>query len=283
MAIVTLTTDFGLADGYVGIMHGVIRGICPDIAVVDLSHQVAPQDVEGAAYLLYTAYTYFPADTVHCTVVDPGVGTSRRAIAAQTPQGCFVAPDNGVLSYVLAREPMTAAVSLTNPRFHLSSVSQTFHGRDIFGPVAAHLACGVPLIDLGESATQLVTFPVPGILVRPGDALGGQVIHVDRFGNLVTSIGRLHWRGNDLSVQPAFSIAGEGKFKSLFSASRARVRVADRCIKGIRPTYGDAPAGEFLALVGSFGHLEIAVAGGSAAQALHLGVGAEVILEVKGR
>lgn len=283
--IVTLTTDFGLADGYAGIMHGVIRGICSGVVVADLSHQVAPQDVRGAAYLLYAAYPYFPADTVHCVVVDPGVGTSRRAIAVETPRGRFVAPDNGVLSYVLAREAVTAAVSLTNPRYHLSRVSHTFHGRDVFAPVAAHLACGISLPDLGESLARLVTFTVPGVSVRPGGALGGQVIHVDHFGNLVTSIGQLLWRGDDLLLQPAFSVVGDqgSEQESLpFPASQAQVHIGDQRIEGIRPTYGDAPAGELLALVGSVGHLEIAVAGGNAAQALGIGVGAGVFLEVKG-
>jgi len=286
MGIVTLTTDFGLADGYTGIMHGVMRGICPSAGVVDLTHQVSPQDVRGAAFLLYAAYPYFPADTVHCVVVDPGVGTSRRAIAVETPHGCFVAPDNGVLSYVLAREPLIATVSLTNPRYHLFPVSRTFHGRDVFAPVAAHLACGVSLADVGESMAQLVTFPVPGISVRPDGAMRGLVIHVDRFGNLITSIGRLLWRGDDLSVQPAFSIAGGRGTRlriSPFPAGEARVYVGSRCIGGIQPTYGNAPAGEPLALVGSVGHLEIAVAGGSAAQVLDAGVGAEVILEARGQ
>lgn len=283
MGIVTLTTDFGLTNGYVGIVHGVIRGICPDAVVIDLSHQVVPQDVRGAAYLLYTAYLYFPADTVHCVVVDPGVGTSRRAVAVETLQGRYVAPDNGVLSYVLAREPVTAAVSLTNRCYHLSRVSRTFHGRDIFAPVAAHLARGVPLADLGESVTQLVTFPVPGISVRPDGVLGGRVIHVDRFGNLITSIGRLLWIGDNLALQPAFPIAGAEGCEwgsSPFPAAEARVCAAGRRIEGVRPAYGDVPDGEYLALVGSVEHLEIAVAGGNAARALGIGVGAEVTLEV---
>ena len=286
MGIVTLTTDFGLADGYVGIMHGVMHSICPNLTVVDLSHQAAPQDVRGAAYLLYAAYSYFPAGTVHCVVVDPGVGTLRQAIAVETSERHFVAPDNGVLSYVLAREHLTAAVSLTNPRHHLRHVSRTFHGRDIFAPVAAHLACGVALADLGEPVSQLVTFPVPGLSVQSGSALAGQVIHVDRFGNLITSIGRLLWHGDKLSLQPALLAPGKGAQASLppsFVASEVRVYVGSQCIQGIRPTYGDATAGEVLALIGSIGHLEIAVAGGSAAQALGLGVGTEVRLEVARR
>lgn len=286
MSIVTLMTDFGLADGYAGIMHGVIRNICADVAIVDLTHQVSRQDVRGAAYLLYAACPYFPADTVHCAVVDPGVGTARRAVAVETPHGHFVAPDNGVLSYVLARESVTAAVSLTDPHYHLSPVSRTFHGRDVFAPVAAHLACGVPLTALGESVARLVTFPVPGVSVRPDGALRGQVVHVDRFGNLVTSIGRLLWRDDELLLQPAFSRPrgerGE-PWSLIFAASEAEVHVGGRRIEGIQPTYGAAPPGELLALVGSADHLEIAVAGGSATEALGVGVGEEVILEVKGR
>lgn len=286
MGIVTLTTDFGLADGYAGIMHGVIRGICPDAAIVDLTHQVPPQDVRSAAYLLYAAYAYFPDDTVHCVVVDPGVGTARRAVAVRTPRGCFVAPDNGVLSYVLARESVTAAVSLTDSRFHLSPVSRTFHGRDVFAPVAAHLACGLPLADLGASIAGLVTFPVPGISTLAADSMGGQIIHVDRFGNLITSIGRLLWRGDELLVQPAFPSSGSevgDSWPSVFLARQARVCIGSRCIEGIQPTYGVAPPGKLLALIGSAEHLEIAVAGGSAAQTLGVGVGDEVLLEVKRR
>lgn len=286
MSIVTLTTDFGLADGYAGIMHGVIRGICPKVAIVDLAHQVPPQDVRGAAYLLYAAYAYFAADTVHCVVVDPGVGTARRALAVETPRGRFVAPDNGVLSYALACESVTAAVSLTDPRYHLSHVSHTFHGRDVFAPAAAHLACGVPLADLGEPVSGLVTWPLPGVSTPSGDTWEGQVIHVDHFGNLIASIGRLLWRGDELLVQPAFSSAAKegGEPRRLsFLAAQAQVRIAGRCIKSIRPTFGAAPPGELLALIGSAGHLEIAVAGGSAAEALDVGIGGEVILEVKGR
>ncbi len=278
MSIVTLTTDFGLADGYAGIMHGVIRGICPGVAIVDLTHQVAPQDVQSAAYVVYAAYPYFPAGTVHCIVVDPGVGTARRAVAVETPCGCFVAPDNGVLSYVLAREAVTAAVSLTNPRYHLPHVSHTFHGRDVFAPAAAHLACGVPLAALGELVSELVTWPMPGISVLPGHALRGQVIHMDHFGNLITSIGRLSWCGAKLALSSPDREGDEP-----FPASEARVRVGDRCIEGIQSTYGNALPGELLALVGSAGHLEIAITGGSAAEILGLGTGTDVILEVKGR
>lgn len=286
MTIVTLTTDFGLTDGYAGIMHGVIRSFCRDVAIVDLSHQVSPQNVPEAAYLLYAAYPYFPTDTVHCVVVDPGVGTTRRAVAVATAQGRFVAPDNGVLSYVLACNPMTAAVNLTDSHFHLSPVSHTFHGRDIFAPVAAHLASGIPLTNLGQPISKLITIPVPHMSAPPDNTLVGKVIHVDRFGNLVTSIGRLLWRGDELLVQPAFSALreeGDGQWPLAFSASKTLVHIADQCIESIQPTYGDAPQGQLLALVGSAGHLEIAVAGGNAAEALGAGVGVEAILEIERR
>ena len=276
MSVVTLTTDFGLADGYVGIMHGVIHAICPGVAIVDLTHQVPPQDVREAAYLLYAAYSYFAPNTVHCVVVDPGVGTERRAVGVQTPQGSFIAPDNGVLSYILAHEPVLASVSLTNPRYHLSHMSYTFHGRDLFAPAAAHLAGGVPLAELGEPISGLVSFSVPGVSVLNQNSLRGQVIHVDHFGNLVTGIGRLAREGENLSFTPP---GFQHPFS--FSAGKAQVRIGGRQIVSLQMTYGAVQPGELLALIGSAGHLEVAVAGGNAAETLGIGVGAEVILEVK--
>jgi hypothetical protein len=276
MSLVTLTTDFGLADGYVGIMHGVIRTICPGVQIVDLTHQVPPQAVSTAAYLLASAYAFFPPHAVHCVVVDPGVGTARRAVAVETPQGRFVAPDNGVLSHALARETPIRAVTLTDPRYHLSPVSHTFHGRDIFAPAAAHLAGGVPLEELGDPVADLIALPLPGVQYLSEKRLRGRMIHVDRFGNLITSIGRLRWEGEKLTLGPPAPTPVS------FSAAKARVRIGDQILAGLRPTYGAAQPGELLALVGSAGHLEIAVAGGSAAERLGLGLGAEVILEIKG-
>ncbi|MFZ5916782.1 MAG: SAM hydrolase/SAM-dependent halogenase family protein [Chloroflexota bacterium] len=278
MSMVTLLTDFGLADGYAGILHGVIRSLCPGVEIVDLSHQVAPRDVPGAAYLLYTAYPFFPPDSVHAVIVDPGVGTARRAIAVTTAQGRFVAPDNGVLSYVLACEPLLAAISLTNPRYQLAQVSHTFHGRDLFAPAAAHLACGVPLHELGEPVDDPETFDLPGLQPLSRTALRGQVIYQDRFGNLISNFGRLVWQDDDLLFAPVIAGAGNG-WAAPFSARKARVSVGGRHIRSIQKTYGAVACGELLALVGSAGHLEIAVAGGSAAATLGVGIGAEVILE----
>jgi S-adenosylmethionine hydrolase len=263
VSIITLTTDFGLADGYVGTMKGVILGINPTTTIVDISHDIAPQDVREAAYTLYAAYPYFPQDTVHVVVVDPGVGSERRAIALRTPQATFVAPDNGVLSYVVARERVEEIAHLTNPRYHLSPVSRTFHGRDIFAPAAAHRARGIPLAELGEPLTEIITFPLPRPQVHSDGTIVGQVIHVDRFGNLITSI-----MSNDLAHHP---LLREGIIK-----------IKGQSIRGIAHNYAEGMSGELLALVGSSDHLEISVSGGSASQTLQAKVGDEVLLKVKG-
>ena len=256
MSLITLTTDFGLADSYVGVMKGVILGIDPTAAVVDISHDIAPQDVREAAYVIYTAYPYFPPDTVHVVVVDPGVGGQRRAIALWAAQACFVAPDNGVLSYVLAREGMGEAVSLTNSRYHRPTVSHTFHGRDIFAPVAAHLARGVPLTELGEPLTEIATFALPQPQVLPDGVVVGHVLHIDRFGNLILDV-----REGDFSL-------GEGLV----------LEVAGRHIQSLGRTFTDVPAGELVTYIGSSGHLEIALREGDVAQSLGIKRGHKILL-----
>lgn len=263
MSIITLTTDFGLADGYVGTMKGVILGIAPTVTIVDISHDIAPQDVREAAYTLYAAYPYFPQGTIHVVVVDPGVGSERRAIALQTPQAAFVAPDNGVLSYVVARENVEEIVNLTDPHYHLSPVSRTFHGRDIFAPAAAHLARGIPLAELGEPLTEIITFPLPRPQIRPDGTIVGQVIHVDRFGNLITSI-----TSKDLADHSPLR--------------ESVVKIKGQSIRGIVNTYAEVTPGKLLALIGSEGHLEISVSGGSASRTLEAKVGDEVLLKVEG-
>ncbi len=262
MSLITLTTDFGLADGYVGTMKGVILGIAPTATIVDISHHIAPQDVREAAYTLYAAAPYFPQDTIHVVVVDPGVGGERRAIALRTPQAAFVAPDNGVLSYVVEGHKVEERVNLTNSRCHLSPVSRTFHGRDVFAPAAAHLARGVPLAELGQPLTEIVTFPLPRPQIRPDGTLVGQIIHIDRFGNLITSI-----RAADLASHPRM---GEGV-----------IEIKGQRIRGISNSYAEMEAGNLLTIVGSSDHLEIAASGGSASQALAAKVGDEVVLKAK--
>ncbi len=187
--VVALLTDFGSRDGYVGIMKGVMLGIAPDAHLIDITHDIAPQDIALGAWLLATSYRYFPAGTIFTCVVDPGVGSTRYPIALHAGEQFFVAPDNGVLSYVLAQQPLHAAVRLSNAAYHLSTVSATFQGRDIFAPVSAHLAQGVPFSSLGEAlepaTLQRLDLKLP---IRQEESIAAHIIHIDHFGNLVTSI-----------------------------------------------------------------------------------------------
>jgi hypothetical protein len=197
----------------------------------------------------------------------------------RTSGGIFVGPDNGVFSYVMARDGAEAVVALTDPRYHLPRVSHTFHGRDVFAPAAAHLAAGVPIAALGPPVHDPVTFPPPRLEVRPGE-IAGQVLHVDHFGNVVTSIGELTWRDDELRLDPVFGAGamGDAEGAACFRAGEARVILAGREIEGVCRTYAQVEPGEMLALVGSGGHLEIAVREGSAAQRLDVGPDAPVVL-----
>ncbi|HUT16526.1 MAG TPA: SAM-dependent chlorinase/fluorinase [Anaerolineae bacterium] len=256
MSVVALLTDFGTDDAYVGIMHGVILRVNPEASIVDVCHDIAPQDVQAAAFVLSTAYPYFPTETIYVVVVDPGVGSERRAIAMRTRRGTFVAPDNGVLSYVLAREAVSQMVQVTNARYWLSPLSDTFHGRDVFAPVAAHLSLGLSLSELGPPVRDPVHLTLAEPRVGEDGTIRGQVLHVDRFGNLVTNIRR----------------------ELLSPGQTLRTRVADREVPGLVKTYAAAGWGELLTLVGSNGYLEISLRDGSAATALKVGRGAEVVL-----
>jgi S-adenosylmethionine hydrolase len=254
-AVITLTSDFGLADPYVAAMKGVILSLNPDAVIVDVSHAVRPQRIEQAAFLLEAARPYFSPGAIHVAIVDPGVGTERRALALQTPFGVFVGPDNGVLSPALPEEsrrtapegggriPLpqgTSGVSLTNPRYQRLPVSDTFHGRDVFAPAAAHLSLGVAPASLGEPVADALVLP-PFRAPRQADgSLAGRIVHVDGFGNLITDV-----RGDDL---PAEEITVETRGRAIAGTSRA---------------YAEGRG--LMALVGSFGFLEIALAGGSAA------------------
>ncbi len=273
--LITLTTDFGVRDAYVGAMKGVMVDIEPDIQFVDITHGIPPQEVRHAAYVLWSALPYFPKSGVHLVVVDPGVGTTRRAIASQTPWGLMVGPDNGVFSYVWASVGADAIVSLTNPRYHRHPVSQTFHGRDIFAPAAAHLAAAVPILKLGPAIDNPVGLPIPR-LVFESNRIEGEVIAVDHFGNVVTSIGRLHGSGEALTLDPAFVDVEP----FVFSAAQSLV-IADRKVVGpIRSTYSGVASGNALALVGSTGMLEISVNQGHAASDLGLTVGDSIEIQL---
>lgn len=255
--VITLTTDFGQADAYAGTMKGVILGICPDAALVDLSHEIRPQAVRQAAYVLSTAVPYFPPGVVHLVVVDPGVGSERRPVAVQTERATYVAPDNGVLTLALAQGPPRVAVHLTDPRFHLPQVSATFHGRDIFAPAAAHLACGLEICDMGEpfSPSQLVVLPTIEPKQQPDGTWQAEILHIDRFGNLITN------------------------YQCATSSLQLTVCVGGERIRGLRDTFADVAPGELVAYRGSSGYLEIAIREGSAATGLGLHVGDPIGME----
>jgi S-adenosylmethionine hydrolase len=260
-------------------MKGVILSVVPGARLVDISHEIGPQNVRQTAYVLYTAYPFFPPHTVHLVVVDPGVGSSRRPVALRTPSGTFVGPDNGVFSYVMAREPVEALVELADPRYRLPQVSHTFHGRDIFAPAAAHLASGVPIGALGPRVSDPVAFPSPRLEISPAGVIG-EVLHADHFGNVITSIGLLVWSDDDLLLKPAFGEVGGGG-RVHFRAGGAVVVVAGQEIAGVHRTYAEVAPGEALALVGSEGHLEVAVREGSAARSLGLRPGDAVVLRLR--
>jgi S-adenosylmethionine hydrolase len=187
--VIALLTDFGLGDGDVGVMKGVIAGIHPDAQIIDITHDVAPQNVPSAAWILAASYRYFPRGTAFVCVVDPGVGSSRGAIAVHANDWYFVGPDNGLFSYIYAEQGVESVVALTNHAYHLPQVSSTFHGRDIFAPTGAYLARGVALEELGPllDPTTLVRLDITA-LVRHGSQIEGRIVHVDNFGNLITCI-----------------------------------------------------------------------------------------------
>lgn len=246
---VTLLSDFGLSDPYVGIMKGVIAGIDPSLPVIDITHGIPAQNVYAASYCLKSAYGFFPAGSVHVAVVDPGVGTPRRALAIELAAGFLVGPDNGIFTGVLMKERIRAAVELDNRSYwRTETPSGTFHGRDIFAPAGAHLAAGTPLCSMGSEVdpASLVFLDIPAS-VKDGPSISGCIEHVDHFGNLITNI------------------PGEWLKKGSWM-----VEVAGAMIKG-GAAYGDAMPGEALAVIGSHGFLEIAVNGGSAAALLHAG------------
>ena len=258
--VLTFTTDFGSSDAYVAAMKGVALGIVPDLTLVDITHEVPRHDIRHGAFILGGVYRYFPAETVHVAVVDPGVGTSRKAIALVTPAGTFCAPDNGLLSYVLNDHintdqvrfgsadfatPVTAPVpdgceayEISNPAYRLAPVSDTFHGRDIFTPAAAHLASGLQPERLGGPLSELTILNL-FTLERRDDAVVGRVVHVDRFGNVVTNIRATQLPHGEIVIE-----------------------VADTKIQGLSATFADADG--LLALIGSHGYLEIAENLGSA-------------------
>lgn len=262
--VVTLTTDFGLSDTYVGQMKGVALAICPELHIVDLTHDVPPHDVEAGSYLLWTAFASFPPGTIHVAVVDPGVGTGRKAIAARTERYVFLAPDNGLLSRVLDEEPPGAVHVIEEAHYMRPHPSPTFHGRDVFAPAAAYIARGTDLAHLGPPAESWVRLPSQRLELERGRPAPVRVLLVDRFGNVTLDAPRN-------AVEAALARSG----------GRLLVHTVAGPVAEIRRTYreGEGP-GPFL-LFNSAGHLEIALAEGRAADALGLERGAEVLLVIE--
>jgi S-adenosylmethionine hydrolase len=253
--LITLTTDFGERGGYVGVMKGVIYALQPAALIVDLTHEVGPQRVREGAFLLHSAYRQFPPGTIHVAVVDPGVGTARRGLCLDVPGvGRFVGPDNGLFSYVLDAHPELVAREIANAAWLRQPVSRTFHGRDVFAPVAARLSRGEPIEEVGPvvAARELVRLDNlwPAWAGRRDGAreLVGEVVHVNRFGNLISNIPR-----DAFADLPPESLA------------TVEIEVAGYRVRGIAETYGQAPPGAVIALFGSGGFLEVARVNGRAA------------------
>jgi len=241
-SLLTLLSDFGWNDVYVGVMKGVIARINPALTVIDLTHDISPQNITAAQFNLLNAYPFFPAGTVHVAVVDPGVGSERRAIAIELEDGFLVGPDNGIFTGLIAQKSVIQVVELSNTQYwRVPEPSNTFHGRDVFAPVAAHLASGVSITQFGEpiDPTTLIKLPIP-VCTTTTNGLTGTIQHIDRFGNVITNIPGDYVQGRDWFVS-----------------------IGKRKIPGSR-TYSDVTPGDPLALVGSHGWVELAISGGDA-------------------
>ena len=261
MTVITLMTDFGIKDGNVGVMKGVIWGICPAAQISDLSHMIQAQNIREAGYVLARAVPYFPKGSIHVVVVDPGVGTERRPMAARIGDWFYIGPDNGTITVWLERAEQegwqTEFIHLNRAQYWLQDISHVFHGRDIFSPVAAHLANGVALGELGTPFVDPVRLEVPKP-EKTENGWSGEVIHIDHFGNVSTNI-RVENLGNLMNDKEKIS-----------------VRLNGNEIRGMADTFGERPVGELVALIGSTGNLGIAVVNGNAQQRLGAKVGDQV-------
>ncbi|MEJ5314047.1 MULTISPECIES: S-adenosyl-l-methionine hydroxide adenosyltransferase family protein [Anaerolinea] len=248
MKLITILTDFGLQDGYPGIMKGVIYRIAPEVKIVDITHLIPPQDIYRGARILERSYPYFPQGTIHIAVVDPGVGTRRRPVAAKIGEHYFVGPDNGLFTFpllaVIEKGIPFECVELNQPQYWLENVSHVFHGRDIFAPVAAHLANGVPLSELGSYIENpvMLDLPQPQVLA---DQIVGEIIDIDHFGNLSTNI--------------------PGEWLLQYPPHQLTFSFKDITIKGLNKTFGERQPGEWVAFIDSDHYLAIAIVNGNAA------------------
>jgi S-adenosylmethionine hydrolase len=259
MSIITLLTDFGTEDAYVGVIKGVILSINPSAVVIDVCHAVDPQDLIEAAYLITSFYGFFPKGTIHIVVVDPGVGGNRSIVAVELAGHIFLAPDNGVLTFLMDEKNIDAIIRVENPQYFLKAVSHTFHGRDIFAPVASHLSKGVHLDQLGPSLDlqDLIRLSISKPCLSEKDELIGTIISIDRFGNCISNI--------DENRLKEFIRYGSEKI--------LEIKVDKTVIKGLYQSYADVTPGDPLAVIGSFGFLEIAINCGNAGRRLKVSKG----------
>ncbi|GHO75875.1 hypothetical protein KSD_36460 [Ktedonobacter sp. SOSP1-85] len=267
--VIALLTDFGVEDGYVGVMKGVMSGIAHGAQFLDLTHHIAPQQVAQGAWLLSTHYRYFPKGTIFLCVVDPGVGSERRAVALHAGEWLFVGPDNGLFTFILAEQILHQAVALTAPAYRLPTVSSTFHGRDIFAPTAAHLARGVALDLLGPRLEASSLRRLDGLLAtRQGNEVQASVVHVDHFGNLITSL--------PMQLIPEFFSAPE----AVLEFPELGVRVSERRTTFALSAESQVQQGAFM-LADSSGYLLVAIQNGNAAQTLGVKRGARIQLRLR--
>jgi hypothetical protein len=253
--IISLTSDFGYKDPFVGIMKAVILGINPRATLIDVSHGVAPQDIMGAALLLRHAVGYFPRGSVHVAVVDPGVGSPRRPILIEAAGNYFVGPDNGVFSLALADKAPARIIYLSNPAYHRQPLSTTFHGRDIFAPVAAHFSLGTNVTEFGDPVEDFARIRWPAVTVAPS-SLQGEIVYIDGFGNLFTNL-----RAQELKALPGENL---------------EIRLGNVVIEGLASHYAAVGAGHFVALINSWELLELAVNQGNAQERCDARVGDKI-------
>ena len=272
--LIALLTDFGTDDIYFGVMKAVMKKITPDAEFIDITHAITPQSVQEGALALKNSYHYFPQGTIFLVVVDPGVGSSRRPIVVEAGGYRFIAPDNGVLSYTLANMDNVQAYELSNPDYRLTHISNTFHGRDIFAPAAAYAARDdIELHTFGARVEQLQMLPQPHLEITE-NRISGEVVHIDHFGNIITSIAPLRWTDtNTLLLNDTYT----------HSANHVTIRIGNTTIQGIKHAYHEVPIGALLVQIDSNGALEIAVNQGNAAKMLGIEIGnrVELVCNVK--
>lgn len=258
---IALLTDFGLADNFVALMKATIFSINPDVEIIDITHEIEPHNIRQASFILSTSFEYFPEGTVFVAVVDPGVGTNRNALCASAGKYFFVAPDNGVLTFALGKFKHPKIHIFTNEEYQLENPSKTFHGRDIFAPLSAYIAKGVSLDEFGEEITydRIMHLPPLKCYYDSKGNLIGEVVHIDRFGNIITSL--------------AAKMLGINMHNILKQDLKWRFEIGHTKIKNISLTYSDVNEGEFLAYIGSSGYLEIGIRNGNAGKNIEAYIG----------